>query len=44
LNHTPRAERMASRGRTEVIKNFSTRTMVNKNVKVYQQILKIDGT
>lgn len=43
LNHTPRAERMASRGRREVINNFSSRTMVEKNIKVYQQILKIDG-
>jgi len=41
LNHTTRANRMADQGRAEVIKNFSGRVMVDKNIKVYQKIIKL---
>jgi len=43
LNHTERAKQMASNGQAMVREKFSIETMVDKNIEIYQQILKLGG-
>jgi glycosyltransferase involved in cell wall biosynthesis len=43
LTHAERAKQMASQGQTVVREKFSIETMVDKNIEIYQQILKPGG-
>jgi L-malate glycosyltransferase len=40
LTHTDRAKHMASQGRAKIREKFSVEAMVDKNIEIYQQILK----
>lgn len=41
LTHTGRAKQMASQGQAKIREQFSVEAMVDKNIKIYQHILKI---
>jgi len=43
LTHTGRAKQMASQGRAKIREKFSVGAMVDKNIEIYQQILKAGG-